>query len=76
MVTEDGDHSIGFVVSVEFLLNSSVVRCFLVKLNLESLGSVEGTENLGGEPLHVTVKVTIQLGGLLKVGRKLAFNHP
>lgn len=67
MVTEDGNHSIGFVVCVEFLLDGSIVGGLLVKLSLESLRSVEGTENLGGEPLHIPVQVSIQLGGLPNV---------
>jgi hypothetical protein len=68
MVAEDGDHSVGFIVRVEFLLDGSIMRGLLVKLNLESLRSVEGTENLGSEPLHVSIKVGIQLGGLSDVG--------
>ena len=75
MVAEDGNHSVGFVVRVEFLLDRSVVRSLFVKLHLESLRGVEGTENLGGEPLHVSVEVTIQLGGLLiKRGRSGSSN--
>jgi len=68
MVTKDCDHSVGFVVCVEFLLDGSVMGRLLVELNLESLRSVEGTENLGGKSLHVSVKVGIQLGGLSNVG--------
>ena len=67
MVTEDGNHSVGLVVCVEFLLDGSIVRGLLVELNLESLRSVEGTENLGGQPLHVSVKVGIQFGRLSTV---------
>ena len=67
MVTEDGDHSIRLVVCVQFLLDGSIVRSLLVKLNLESLRSVEGTKNLGGKSLHVPVKVSVQLGGLPNV---------
>lgn len=70
MVTEDGDHSVGFVVRVEFLLSRSVMRCLLFKLDLESLRSVEGTENLGSKPLHVSVEVGVQLGSLSDVGDK------
>ena len=47
MVTEDGDHSVGFVVRVEFLLSSSVMRCLFIKLDLECVRSVECTENFG-----------------------------
>lgn len=64
MVTKNGDHSVGLVVCIEFLLDGSVVGSFLVKLNLESLRGVEGTENLGGKSLHVPVEVSIQLGSL------------
>jgi hypothetical protein len=64
MVTEDGDHSVGLVVCIQLLLDGSVVRSLLVKLNLESLRGVEGTENLGGKSFHIPVKVSIQLGGL------------
>jgi len=64
MVTEDSDHSIGFVVCVQFLLDGSVVGGLLVELSLESLRSIEGTENLGGKSLHIPVQVSIQLGGL------------
>lgn len=64
MVTEDGDHPVGFVVRVKFLLDRSVTRSLLVKLDLESLRSIEGTENLGGKSLHVSVKVSVQFGGL------------
>ena len=64
MVTEDGDHSVGFVVCIEFLLDGSVRRSLLVELDLESLRSVEGTKNLGGKSLHVSIKVTVQLGSL------------
>lgn len=71
MVTEDRDHPVGFVICVEFLLDCSVVRCLLVKLNLESLRSVEGTENLGGQPFHVVVEVGVQLGGLSNVGNEI-----
>ena len=67
MVTEDGDHSIGFVVCVKFLLDGSVVRGLLVKLSLESLGSIEGTENLSGKSFHIPVQVSIQLRGLPSV---------
>ena len=67
MVTEDSDHPVSFVVCVEFFLDGSIWRGLLVKLNLESLRSVEGTENLGGKPLHVSVKVGIQLGRLSNV---------
>ena len=70
MVTEDGDHPVGFVVCIEFLLDRPVMRSLLVKLNLESLRSVEGTENFGGKSLHVSVKVGIQLGGLSNVGNE------
>ena len=68
MVTKDGDHPIGFVVRIEFLLDGSVVRSLLVELNLESLRGVEGTEDLRGKPLHVPIEVSIQLGGLSNVG--------
>jgi len=68
MVTEDGNHSVGFVVRVEFLLDGAVVRSLLVELNLESLRSVEGTEDFRGKPLHVPVEVSVQLGGLSDAG--------
>jgi len=64
MVTEDGDHTVGLVVCIEFLLDGSVVRSLLVKLNLESLRGIEGTENLSSKSLHIPVKVSIQFGGL------------
>jgi len=64
MVTENGDHSVGLVVCIEFLLDGSVVGSLLVKLNLESLRGVEGTENFGGKSLHVPVEMSIQLGSL------------
>jgi len=70
MVTEDGNHSVGFIVRVEFFLDGSIGGSLLVELVLESLRSVEGTENLGGKPLHVPVEVSIQLGCLSKVGDK------
>lgn len=70
MVTEDGDHSVGFVVRVEFLLCGSVMRRLLVELNLESLRSVEGTENLSSEPLHVSIEVRVQFGSLSDMGDK------
>ena len=68
MVAENGDHSVGLVVRIQFLLDGSVVRGLLIKLNLESLRGVEGTENLGGKSFHVPVQMTIQLGGLSCVG--------
>lgn len=71
MVTEDGDHSVGFVVGVQFLLNGSVMRGLLIELNLESPRSVEGTENLGSESLHVSVEVSVQFGGLSDIWNKL-----
>ena len=70
MVTEDGDHSVGFVVRIQFLLSGSVMRCLLVELDLKSLRSVEGTEDFGGEALHVSVEVSIQLRSLSDVGDK------
>ena len=73
MVAENGDHSVGLVVRIQFLLDGSVVGSLLVKLNLESLRSVEGTENLGGESFHVPVQVSIQLGGLSCVGDRDEF---
>lgn len=73
MVAENGDHSVGFVVCVEFLLDGSVVWSLLVELNLESLRSVEGTENLGGKSFHVPVQVSIQLGGLSCVDDRYKF---
>ena len=75
MVTEDGDHTVGLVVCIEFLLDGSVMRSLLVKLNLESLRGVEGTENLGSKSLHVPVKVAVQLGRLSYVeNRRLLLN--
>lgn len=68
MVTEDGDHPVSFIVCVEFLLSGSVMRCLLVKLDLESLRSVEGTKDLGSEPFHVSIEVSIELGSLSDVG--------
>ena len=68
MVTKDGNHSVGFVVRVELLLDGSVMRSLLVELNLESLRSIEGTEDLRGKSLHISVEVSIQLGGLSSVG--------
>lgn len=70
MVTENGNHSVGLVVCIEFLLDGSVVWGLLVKLNLESLRGVEGTENLSGKSLHVPVEVSIQLGSLFQHGRQ------
>lgn len=72
MVAENGDHSVGFVVCVKFLLNGSVVWSLFIKLNLEGLRSVEGTENLGGKSFHVPVQVTIQLGGLSCVDDRIS----
>ena len=75
MVTKNGDHSVGLVVCIKFLLDGSVVRSLLVKLNLESLRSVEGTENLSGKSLHIPVKVSVQLGGLFNADdRRLVSN--
>jgi hypothetical protein len=56
--------------AVEFLLSRSVMRRLLVKLDLESLRSVEGTENLGSQPLHVSVQVRVQLRSLSNPGGK------
>ena len=59
MVAENGDHSVSFVVCVKLLLDGPVVRSLLLKLDLEGVRSVEGTENLCSKSLHVAIKVSI-----------------
>jgi hypothetical protein len=53
MVTKDGDHAIGLIVSVQFLLYRRFHRRILVELLLEGDRSVVSTEHLRCETLHV-----------------------
>ena len=72
MVTEDGDLSIGGVVRSDLLLDRSVLRRIL-ELLLESPRGVISTEDLGGQALHLRVKVLVETGCLLvSVGKPVS----
>ena len=55
MVAENGDLSIGRIVLHDHFLDGGALGIGRVKLSLQSDGSVEGTEDFGGEAGHVTV---------------------
>lgn len=64
MVTKYGDHAIGMIVRIQFLLHRSILGRALVQLLLESYGCVISTKHLGSQALHIRCKVFVELRGL------------
>ena len=52
MVAQDSNHTIGLIVSIEFLLHSCLIGRIIVQLFLESDGGVVCTENFRRQTLH------------------------
>lgn len=71
MVTQDGYHTIGFVVCGKLLRIGSIDGRPSVELLLEGDGRVVRTEDLGGETFHIGLQVLIQTA-CLKEGYDLA----
>lgn len=53
MVTQYGNHTVGFIIRVELLLEGRFLWCVFIQLLLERDGGVIGTEHLRSEALHV-----------------------
>jgi len=60
MVTQDGDHTIGLIIRIHFLLYRSILRRILVQLLLKRYGRVVGTEHLSRQSFHVRLQVLVK----------------
>jgi hypothetical protein len=60
MVTQNGNLSVGIVVSVELLLEGGIFEVILVQKLLKRNRSVECTENLGCQAFHFVVEMLVQ----------------
>lgn len=60
MVTQDGDHTIGFVICSKLLRIGSIDGRPSVELLLKGDGGVVRTEDFGGETFHVRLQMLIQ----------------
>jgi len=60
MVTQNGNLSIGIVVSIKLFLEGGVFEVILVQKLLERNRGVECTENLGSQAFHFVVEMLIQ----------------
>ena len=60
MVTEDGYHAIRVIVCIQLLLNCGDLWRALVQLLLEGYGCVISTKHLGGQALHIRLKMFVQ----------------
>lgn len=69
MVTQDGDHAIGVIISVQLLLYGALSGCPRVQLLLECMRRVEGTEHLRCQTFHIRRQVPVQLSSLRKQGQ-------
>jgi len=59
MVTQNSHLAIGLVVSIELLLKRGILQALLVKQTLECDGGIVGTEDLGGQSLHLVIEMFI-----------------
>lgn len=78
MVTQNGDLSVGTVISIQLLLECRVGEWILVKQTLERDRGIESTEHLGRQPFHLIIEMFIQrtcLTALLSVAPPYDFNN-
>jgi len=60
MVTQNGNLSVGIIVSIELFLEGGVFEVTLIQKLLKRNRSVECTENLGSQAFHFVVEMLIQ----------------
>jgi len=69
MVTKNSHFTISFVVGIQFLLQSGFLEVFSIKKTLKSDGSIESTENLGGQSLHLIGEMFVQGARLRRIDK-------
>ena len=74
MVTKNSHFTISFVVGIQFLLQSGVLEVFSIEKSLKSDGSIESTENLGGQSLHLIGEMLVQGSRLRRINKCSAFD--
>src|SRR5271155_5553732 len=74
MVTKNSHFSISFVVGIQFLLQTRILKVFSIEKALESDGSIISTENFGRQSLHLIGEMLVQGACLRTIDKDPAFD--